>query len=148
MAALDSGDRKVVQKLSQGNSSEIDLAKIVEPRLTHADAKAFAARMIEDHGKALKSLDHIADAEKAPMKTGMDAEHKEFAAKLAKEKHGTPYDRTYIDEMVQDHEKDKSDVEKALKEIKNPALKEHAEGELKTIELHLKLAKEIQAKLK
>ena len=147
-AKLDSSDRKLVEKLGQGDSSEVDLAKAVEPHATNPEVKAFARRMVNDHTKAFNDLDRIADAEKAPMKSGMDAEHKEFAAKLSKEKHGLAYDRTYIEEMVKDHKKDKADVEKAIKEIHDPALKRWAENELKTVEAHLKLAEEILPKLK
>lgn len=147
-AKLGSSDRKLMEKLGQGDSSEVELAKIVKPNTEHAGVKDFAQKMIDDHSKAFSELDKIADAEKAPLKSGMDAEHKKFAAKLAKEKHGLPYDRTYIDEMVKDHKKDKSDVEKAIKEIKDPTLKHWAENELKTVEEHLKLAEELHAKVK
>ena len=61
---------------------------------------------------------------------------------------GAAYDRTYIEQMVKDHEKDRSDVEKAIKATKNIELKAFEGKELDTIKAHLKLAEEIRAKLK
>ena len=147
-AALSSKDRKTMVKLGQGNTSEVDLAKDVLPNATSPDVKEFAQRMIDDHSKAFDRLSELAKAEKVTLKTGMDAEHKKFAAKLAKEKAGAAYDRTYIEQMVKDHEKDRSDVEKAIKATKNIELKAFEGKELDTIKAHLKLAEEIRAKLK
>ena len=137
-----------MDKLGQGESSEVDLAKIVEPKATATDVKEFARRMIDDHGRGYEKLEAIGKSEKVSVKGGMDAEHKKFAATLAKEKLGEPYDRTYMAEMVKDHEKDASDIRKAIKKIKNAEFKSWAEDALKTVEAHLAMAKEIRAKLK
>ncbi|HSP33657.1 MAG TPA: DUF4142 domain-containing protein [Thermoanaerobaculia bacterium] len=147
-AAVNSKDRKTMEKLGQGESSEVDLAKIVEPKATSADVKEFARRMISDHGKAFDKLERLAKEEKVSLKSGMDKEHKKFAATLAKEKLGAAYDRTYMAEMVKDHRKDKSDIDKAIKQTKNAELKAWEREALETVTGHLKMAEEIRAKLK
>jgi putative membrane protein len=147
-AAVSRTEEHLMVKLGQGNTSEVDLAKIVEPKATNAEVKAFAQRMISDHGAGFEKLEKFAHAEHVKLEGGMDAEHKEFAAKLAKEKLGKPYDRTYMEEMVKDHKSDRAEVEKALKEIKNPELKKWAEEQLKTIDEHLKMSEEIEKKLR
>ena len=147
-ASVNRSDRNTMIKLGQGDTSEVDLAKIVEPKATNADVKAFAKRMIDEHTKAFDELERIAKAEKVTLKGGMDSEHKKFASELAKKKLGAEYDRTYVEQMVKDHTKDRSAVEKALKTIKNDELKRWAENELKTIEEHLKLVEEVRGKLK
>jgi len=147
-ALVTSTDHKIMRKLGQGDTSEVDLAKIVEPKATNAEVKAFAKRMIEDHSRAFENLEKIAKEEKVKLESGMDSEHKKFAAELAKKRLGEEYDRTYIEQMVKDHEHDKSEVEKALKEIKDDELKRWAENELTTIKEHLKMAEEIRGKVK
>ncbi len=147
-AKLNSTDRQLMEKLGQGDSSEVDLAKLVKQHAEHPRVIDFAQKMIDDHGTSFKELDRIADSEKAPLKGGMDAEHKEFAAKLARTKHGLAYDRRYIDDMIKDHENDARDVRKALRKITDPELKRWTENELKTVEQHLKLAREVRAELK
>lgn len=84
VAAVNSTDRHLMVKLGRGDTSEIDLARRVEPKATHADVKAFAQRMVSDHGRSFEKLERLARAEKVHLEGGMDAEHKQFAAKLAK----------------------------------------------------------------
>ena len=135
-------------KLGQGESSEVVLARIVEPKATASDVKEFAHRMIDDHSRGWDKLEAIAKHEGVTLVGGMDAEHREFEAKLAKERTGEPYDRTYIDEMVMDHQKDAADLRDAIKEIDEPQFKAWAEEALKTVEAHLAMAKEIRAKMR
>jgi putative membrane protein len=148
VAAMSPTDHHLMVKLGQGNTSEVDLAKIVEPKATNTEVNEFAQRMISDHSKAFEKLERIAGAEHVKLEGGMDAEHKEFAAKLAERKIGSSYDRTYMEEMVTDHRKDREDVKKALKEIKDPELKAWAEDALKTIDEHLRMAEKIEQKLR
>ena len=147
-AALSSTDRKTMLKLGQGDSSEVDLAKLVVPKATNEEVKDFAQRMISDHGKSFDRLDEIARAEKVTLKGGMDAEHKKFAKQLSKKKLGAAYDRTYMKQMVEDHKKDKSGLEKAIRKTKNLELKAWEGKELDTVKEHLKMAEDIRAQLK
>ena len=147
-AAVSPTEQHLMVKLGQGNTSEVDLAKVVEPKATNVEVKDFAKRMISDHGAAFEKLEKFAHAQHVKVKGGMDAEHKKFEAKLAKEKLGKAYDRTYMEEMVKDHKSDREDIEKALKEIKNPELKQWAEDGLKTVEEHLRIAEALEKKLR
>ncbi len=61
-AALNSKDRKTMTKLGQGDTSEVDLAKLVVPKATNEEVKDFAQRMITDHSKAFDKLDELAKA--------------------------------------------------------------------------------------
>jgi putative membrane protein len=147
-AKTNSEEKELMVKLGQGNASEVDLARIVEPKATNPDVKAFARQMIADHGKAFEQLEGMAREENVTLKSGMDAEHVKFASTLAARKIGATYDRTYVDEMVKDHESDKKDAEEALRKIKDPDLKRWTEAQLVTIEHHLKMAEDLRDKLK
>lgn len=48
--------------------------------------------------------------------------------------------------MVKDHLKDRADVRKAIREIRDPELKAWAKDELATVEEHLRLAEDLQKK--
>jgi putative membrane protein len=146
--ALHSNDRHLMVKLGRGDTSEVGLARIVEPKATDHEVREFAHRMISDHSAAFDQLREIARHEHVRLEGGMDAEHQRFAAKLRRKRLGAPYDRTYIEEMVQDHRKDRQDVREALREIRNPDLKAWAENELKTIEEHLHMAQEIERRMR
>lgn len=147
-AAVNRKEAKTMAKLGQGNASEVELAKIVEPKATNTEVKEFAQRMVSDHSRAFDQLQELAKVEKVTLKGGMDAEHEKFAKQLAEKKLGAEYDRTYMKQMVKDHKKDKSDIEKALKQTKNLELKAWEAKGLETVRDHLKMAEEISAKLK
>ena len=67
--------------------------------------------------------------------------------KLSK-KSGDEFDKDYVSDMVDDHEKDVKEFEKASKEAQDPDLKSWASKTLPVIQDHLKMAKQIAAKLK
>ena len=55
-AATAHQDTKFLEKANQGSVDEIDLAKLVVQKATDPNVKAFAQRMIDDHGKLLDDM--------------------------------------------------------------------------------------------
>ena len=53
-----------------------------------------------------------------------------------------------MDAMVKDHEKDLAEFEKEAKNGSDPSVKSFADKTAKTVQEHLQMAKEIDAKLK
>ena len=145
---IDKSDRKTLEKLGQGGVSEVLMAKHIESKIQNEAVKDFAQRMIKDHGKAGADLEKIADAKGVKIPMSLDKEHKDFEAKLAKEPLGATYDRTYIAQMVKDHEQDSKDFEQAQKSVKDPELKAWVDTNLPVIKEHLAMARDIHAKLK
>ncbi len=57
-------------------------------------------------------------------------------------------DKTYIDMMVKDHEKDLAEFQEEAKTGSDPEVKKFADDTAKVVQEHLDLAKETQGKLK
>lgn len=147
MSTLSEAEKNFVMKAAQGGMAEVAAGSMAAQRGSAADVKAFGNRMVTDHGKANDELKQLATNKGLAFPTDTDADHKAKADALAK-KSGREFDKAYIDDMVEDHEKDVAEFEKMSKDATDPDLKAWATKTLPTLQDHLKMAKEAAAKVK
>ena len=60
MAKLSSGDEKALKDMAQANINEIAAAKIALNKAESSEVKAFAQKMVDDHGDALTKVQTVA----------------------------------------------------------------------------------------
>jgi len=147
VSSLDPADKDFVMKAAQGGMAEVMLGQMASTKATSPDVKNFGNRMVSDHGKANDELKQLAQNKGMALPADTDQEHKDAADKLSKAS-GKDFDKAYISNMVEDHEKDVKEFEKASKDAKDPDLKAWASKTLPTLQDHLKMAKDTKAKLK
>ena len=147
ISSLETPDKEFVMKAAQGGMAEVLLGQMASSKGTSPDVKNFGNRMVSDHGKANDELKQLAQNKGLALPADADKESREFGAKLAKTS-GKNFDKEYINNMVDDHEKDVNEFEKASKEAKDPDLRAWAAKTLPTLQDHLKMAREAKAKLK
>ena len=133
--SLSMGDRSFMREAAKGGMMEVAMGRQAEQNASNPEVKKFGARMVTDHSKANSELKSIAS------KKGVELPG-------AKEPGRWKSDRDYMDAMVKDHEKDLADFEKEAKNGSDPDVKQFAEKTSAVVRKHLKLAKEIQGKLK
>lgn len=114
---------------------EVAMGQVAEQKAQSEDVKSFGKRMVTDHGKANDELKSIAS------KKGVQLPSKEHNTKWTS-------DKTYMDMMVQDHEKDLAEFKEEASSGSDPDVKKFADDTAKVIQEHLDLAKETQGKLK
>jgi putative membrane protein len=146
-STVDHDDQEFMNKAAQGGMAEVMLGQTASSKGTSPDVKNFGNRMVSDHGKANDELKQLAQTKGVTLPADVDDESKKMADKLSKLS-GKDFDKAYIDGMVEDHEKDVKEFEKASKNAKDPDLKAWAAKTLPTLQDHLKMAKETKAKLK
>jgi putative membrane protein len=134
-------------KAAQGGMAEVMLGQMASSKATSADVKNFGNRMVSDHGKANDELKQLAQNKGMALPADVDADSKKMSDKLSKAT-GKDFDKEYISGMVDDHEKDVKEFEKASKDAKDPDLKAWASKTLPTLQDHLKMAKETKSKVK
>src|SRR5947199_64243 len=78
---------------------------------------------------------------------GHDDDAKKTQDELSK-KSGKDFDKSYINDMVKDHEKDVAEFQKKSTAAQDPDLKAWVSKTLPTLQDHLKMAKETAAKVK
>jgi putative membrane protein len=147
VSSLDPGDKDFMMKAAQGGMAEVMLGQIASSKGTSPDVKNFGNRMVSDHGKANDELKQLAQNKGMALPADVDDESKKMSDKLSTLS-GKDFDKAYINGMVDDHEKDVKEFEKASTDAKDPDLKAWVTKTLPTLQDHLKMAKETKAKLK
>jgi putative membrane protein len=143
---LSAADKDFAMKAAQGGMAEVSLGQMAAQKATDADVKNFGNRMVNDHGKAGDELNQLATNKGIALPTDLDAEAKKTSADLSKK--SKDFDKSYMNDMVKDHEKDVKEFEKASKDVQDPDLKSWASKTLPVIQDHLNIAKQIASKLK
>ena len=147
VSALSDDDKKFVMEAANGGLMEVSAGQNAASNATNADVKTFGQRMVDDHGKANDELKQLATTKGIALPATMDAEHQKKVDDLAKKK-GKDLDKSYMNEMVTDHEKDVAEFQKESTRAQDPDLKAWVTKTLPTLQDHLKMAKETQKKVK
>jgi len=134
-SSLSDKDKLFMKKAAKGGAMEVAMGKLAEQNGQSEDVKSFGKRMVTDHGKAGDDLKKI-------------AADKNVKLPEKQPKGSWSSDKTYIDMMVKDHEKDLAEFQAEASGGSDPDVKKFAEDTAKVIQEHLQLAKDTQSKLK
>jgi putative membrane protein len=127
--------------------AEVQLGQLAAQKATNADVKAFAEQMVRDHSKSNEDLKQLAAKKGITLPTTITDEKKAEIEKLEKLS-GPAFEREYLAIMVRDHSKNVTAFQDRSANAADSDLKAFATGLLPTLQEHLRMAKEIQAKLK
>ena len=134
-SSLSEKDKTFMKKAAKGGTMEVAMGQVAEQKAQSDDVKSFGKRMVTDHSKANDELKSIAS------KKGVQLPSKEHSGKWTS-------DKTYMDMMIKDHEKDLAEFKEEANNGSDPDLKKFADDTAKMVQEHLDLAKETQGKLK
>ena len=146
-APLSKSDQDFVMKAAQGGQMEVDLGQLAATKAASNDVKDFGNRMVTDHGKAGDELKSLASQKGMTLPATPSKDEAKTSNDLSK-KTGAAFDKAYMSDMVKDHEKDAKEFENATKKVQDPDLKNWATKTLTVVQDHLKMAKDINGKLK
>ncbi len=143
-ARLSSGDEKALKDMAQANINEVAAAKIALDKAQSSEVKAFAQKMVDDHGNALTKVQTVAKQKDVTLPTEPDAQHKAMADKLEKES-GDAFDKMYMENAgTKDHKMVLSKLQSDAKNIKDPDVKALADEHTPVVEMHLKAAEQMK----
>jgi len=134
------------RKAAVGGLAEVQMGQMAADKASDPDVKAFAQRMVTDHGKANDELHQIASTKGWTLPAGLDAKHHAAMMRLGRF-HGAAFDRQYMNAMVADHNADVAAFRVYSKSGADVDLKTWAGTTLPTLEEHQKMSKETAAKL-
>jgi putative membrane protein len=140
-------ERKFITEAALGGLAEVEGGQLAARKATAPDVKAFAERMVKDHGEANEELKRIATAKGVELPTQLDRKHRNELERLQKLS-GSDFDRAYMKHMVEDHKKDVTQFRKAAKDLKDAEVKQFASGTLPTLEDHLRMAQKVAENVK
>ena len=131
-------DKKFIMNAAAGGLYEVEAGKLATQKASSEDVKKFGQRMVDDHSKANDELMQLANTKGVTPPKEIDKKHKGELDKLSK---ASNFDKTYMEMMVKDHEKDVSEFRKEAKDGKDPDVKAWAAKTVPTLEEHLNMAK-------
>ncbi|WP_369303395.1 DUF4142 domain-containing protein [Pseudomonas sp. N2-5-1-1] len=142
--AMAATSNSFVDDAAQGGITEVEAGKLALEKSSSADVKTFAQHMVTDHTKANQELTAL--AKKLDIEVPDDAALTDKAKKAILEMRDESFDKAYANNQVAAHEKTVELFQKEAASSDNAELKAFAAKILPTLEAHLKMAKELQAK--
>jgi putative membrane protein len=133
-SSLSVKDKTFMKTAAKGGMMEVAMGNLAAQNGQSDDVKSFGKRMVSDHSKTNDELKSIASQK------GVTLPGKEPTLKWSS-------DKTYVNMMVKDHEKDLAEFQEEAKTGSDPEVKKFAEDTAKVVQAHLELAKETQSKL-
>jgi len=139
---IDNSDAAAMKSLAQGNLAEIELGKLAAAKAHSPDVKSFGQKMVDDHSRMYQELKAIAKAKSVALPDALSL--KDLAEKKKLERHSGPdFDKSYMSEMVKDHEKDLKEVQDLAAKAKDADFRAAMHKASSTIKQHLQLAQRL-----
>src|SRR5437879_4944109 len=141
-------DENIVGALVTANATEVDIGKYARDHATAADVKAFARMMVRDHERMLASVHQLASKLKITSHKNDKAEDMKDkandAVKDLRDLKGKDFDKKYMDEMVDAHQKTLNDLNDMRKATSNADLQKGIDEAIPKVQAHLDRAKKVK----
>lgn len=144
---LDHQDENFLKEAAESGLTEIEGGKTGTGKATHADVKAFAQMLVDDHTKANIELASLAASKGVKLPTDPSLVDK-AKLKVLGMREAASFDSHFVKTLgVDAHEKTIKLFEKQVKEGKDPDIKAFAAKTLPTLQQHLQHAKDLHGKV-
>jgi putative membrane protein len=147
---INAGSNKAedfIEEAVNGGLMEVELGRYAQQNANHTRVRNFGAMMVRDHSNANEELKSILDKKNITYPSTMNDKQHDIMTDLQK-KTGADFDKEYMKEMVDDHEKDVDKFKKFAENGDDPELKSFAAKTLPVLLMHLDSAKSINDALK
>jgi putative membrane protein len=130
---------------ASGGMLEVTLGQMAQEKASNADVKAFGQKMVTDHTKANAELKALAASKNVTLPVKPLDEHQKHIDAM-KGMSGTDFDKHYMSMMVEDHQKDVAEFEKATN-FQDADVKAFASKTLPVLKAHHELAQTTNRKV-
>lgn len=136
-------DKQFVAEATSGGMLEVRLGEYASFNAANEKVRKFGEHMAGDHSQANEKLKPLAYDKGIEMPKQLDPQDQQVLDRLEKLK-GAEFDKAYMAQMVDDHEKDIAAFEKEIESGSEPEVKAFAETVLPKLKLHLQTARAIE----
>jgi putative membrane protein len=145
-AAMSQADQKRTIDIAQSNIAEIQTGQLALSKSQNPQVRAYAQKMIDDHGMAMQELQRIVQTTGVALPGDTDLKHKAIAAEL-RLLTGETFDRQYMSQVgVTDHKRTHELLQETVSSAGNPALRAYAQRILPVVTRHLEQAQQATGK--
>lgn len=131
-----------VKEAAIGGMMEVELGRYAQQNASNPRVKNFGAMMVRDHTRANDELKSIAAGKNITVPATIDDSHQSKMNDLMKKK-GPDFDKDYMKDMVDDHNKDVDEFRKQSENSTDPEIKAFAAKTLQVLIVHQDSAKQI-----
>ena len=142
--AAPSPDSSFYKNAAEGGIAEVQLGNLAQEKSANPSVKDFGAMMVSDHTAADEKLQAIAASKNIRLPTSSSVGQTATKAKL-EVLSGASFDKSYIADMIKDHQDDIAMFKKEAALGQDPDAKAYAIATLPTLEKHLKKIESIAA---
>lgn len=140
---LDGADRGMLRDIAEANLAEVASGQLALEKSQNAQVKQFAQMMVDDHSKALKDVEQLAQDKNVKLPTGPGVKHKTVMLELKAVKGGT-FDKKYMAHAgLDDHKTTLALLQKTQSKAKDEDLKALAGKMAPVVQEHLKHAQDM-----
>lgn len=147
-------DKDWINQVAMDNHQEIMMARVGEQKASNAGVKSFAQKLATDHTKALSELETVARGKSVtiPSQYTSTSTASSTATQNADERRlsglsGAEFDRAFVKQMVDDHQKAISAFEREEKATQDSAIRNYINTTLPTLRSHLSEAQNLEKTL-
>ncbi|MCD2423254.1 DUF4142 domain-containing protein [Niabella pedocola] len=141
--AIAEKDAKFAVDAANGGMAEVQLGEMAQSKGTDPGVKEFGKMMVDDHSKANDELKMIAAGKNITLPAAPGDDMQKVAKDLSS-KSGADFDKAYIKQMVDDHEKTIKLFEDAEKDVQDSDLKAFVIKTLPVLRTHLEHVKALK----
>lgn len=145
--AVATNEANFLVEAANGGMTEVQAGQIAQEKATNDDVKKFAAKMVEDHTKLNDQLKSLASKLNVTIPSAINGNSQSMIDKLNNAK-SVDFNKTYMDMIVEDHNKDVDFFQKTAANASNPEIHDFVTNALPILQSHQQMAKKIQASLK
>lgn len=146
-ATLSAGDKDFIMEAACGGMAEVALGELAQQKGQSDAVKQFGKHMVDDHSKANNELKELAGRKGVVVPAALKPKYQKVVDSLAKLS-GAEFDKQYMREMVKEHENDVAAFQKEADKGKDSELTSWVRQTLPTLQDHLKMARDAEARVK
>ncbi|MEJ6487375.1 DUF4142 domain-containing protein [Nostoc punctiforme UO1] len=139
---LSSSDRQFITEAAQDGLAEVQLGQLASQRGKSDVVKKYGQRMVQDHTQANAQLKQLAAQKGVTLPTTIGSNNQQIKQRLSRLS-GTNFDRQYLNQMLQAHEKDVAAFQTEAEQGQDPDVKAFAAQTLPTLQQHLEEVRSI-----
>jgi putative membrane protein len=143
-SAASDPDSSFYKDAAEGGMAEVQLGTLAQQKSSNPSVKEFGAMMVTDHTAAGDKLQAIASSKDVKLPTSPSLGQSATKTKL-EVLSGESFDKSYIKDMIKDHQDDIALFKKEAATGQDPDAKAFAIATLPTLEKHLKKIQSIAA---
>jgi putative membrane protein len=141
-------DEDFIKDVAQASRIEIESSKLAMTKAHNAEVRAFAEKLVKDHTATSEELQNLVKSR------GVQWKDDDPRFKEKKQKHeslqrltGAEFDKEYLEDMISDHEATIAMFAKYSLNASDTALKSFADKTQPALREHLKMARDLKAKV-